>query len=539
MQKLFVIPQNRSPVQVYSVEDVNRLLATTGFSIPIGLVGDGVTDDSEAIQDALDLGGCIYLPKPTVAYRINAGLIMSNQATRLIGASMISTIILNYSTEATIKVTAQYCVVEHLALFGSVQASYGVGATTPYGVEFVAADYSVLNRVAILYHQYGIYNHGGGSSIEIYSPNIRHCTYDGLNSVTITGDEQNGNALMIYGGGFNLCGGAGIRWSAASLGLYGVRCEANIGPGLSIDSSASSITSKGVGVYGGYYEQNRGGQIEIHAGAGFYGGVISGVYLRWGLGGGASSRDSLIVGRGVGLIQLLEIQHNTYSLFPVDPTVTYWVNLGNRSTDSCTINTMQQPSLFTQYNTAKIVSFFTSADIDSSTKLRSIVGDETGTGLLVFSNNPQFNGLVSIGSVTSPGAATPLRTISDTNAAGGPEFFNQNAGTSVAGVVKAGLSSTNFLQLGACINGFAVASLSNRGFFQPTAALAGVTGYLATGQDFNVVINNVEQFRVGATTVAGETGLVIYDVNSGAMQRVKVGAAGTGPGGVGRALYLV
>lgn len=44
--------------------------------------------------------------------------------------------------------------------------------------------------------------------------------------------------------------------------------------------------------------------------------------------------------------------------------------------------------------------------------------------------------------------------------------------------------------------------------------------------------------RASFTSVAGETGLVIHDVNTGIMQRVLVGAAGTGPGGVGRALYL-
>lgn len=44
------------------------------------------------------------------------------------------------------------------------------------------------------------------------------------------------------------------------------------------------------------------------------------------------------------------------------------------------------------------------------------------------------------------------------------------------------------------------------------------------------------QFDGSAT--AGHTRFLVYDVDSGLLQRVKVGANGTGPGGVGRALYI-
>lgn len=40
------------------------------------------------------------------------------------------------------------------------------------------------------------------------------------------------------------------------------------------------------------------------------------------------------------------------------------------------------------------------------------------------------------------------------------------------------------------------------------------------------------------TATAGETRFLLYDVDTGALSRVKVGAAGSGPGGAGRALYL-
>lgn len=48
----------------------------------------------------------------------------------------------------------------------------------------------------------------------------------------------------------------------------------------------------------------------------------------------------------------------------------------------------------------------------------------------------------------------------------------------------------------------------------------------------------LEVVRFDYTATAGQTALSVYDVDTGLLQRVLVGAAGTGPGGVGRALYL-
>lgn len=46
------------------------------------------------------------------------------------------------------------------------------------------------------------------------------------------------------------------------------------------------------------------------------------------------------------------------------------------------------------------------------------------------------------------------------------------------------------------------------------------------------------QIQGDLDNTAGNTRLIVYDVDTGGMQRVRVGANGTGPGGSGRALYL-
>lgn len=57
-------------------------------------------------------------------------------------------------------------------------------------------------------------------------------------------------------------------------------------------------------------------------------------------------------------------------------------------------------------------------------------------------------------------------------------------------------------------------------------------------QSFNGGVSWVDSIQVDNTTTAGFTRLLVWDIDTNQLQRVKVGAAGTGPGGAGRALYL-
>lgn len=67
----------------------------------------------------------------------------------------------------------------------------------------------------------------------------------------------------------------------------------------------------------------------------------------------------------------------------------------------------------------------------------------------------------------------------------------------------------------------------------------GNTGIGWAGSDLlSLITGGSESGRLDVSDVAGETRFLLYDVDTALLQRVKVGANGTGPGGVGRALYI-
>jgi hypothetical protein len=76
------------------------------------------------------------------------------------------------------------------------------------------------------------------------------------------------------------------------------------------------------------------------------------------------------------------------------------------------------------------------------------------------------------------------------------------------------------------------------------AALIAATGITAmefnfpTGATYDFKVAGVNSFQVDGDSTAGNTRMLVYDVTGGALVRVKVGGAGTGPGGSGKALYI-
>lgn len=111
--------------------------------------------------------------------------------------------------------------------------------------------------------------------------------------------------------------------------------------------------------------------------------------------------------------------------------------------------------------------------------------------------------------------------------------------TACAGV----LTTIDVLDFGAVLGLGTTTRLGGGGYFY-----GGIGGFRGSaGSDYAGYVSilavkpdssSAEAIRGDIPATAGFTGLCVFDVDTGILQRVKVGAAGTGPGGVGRALYL-
>ena len=112
-----------------------------------GAVGDGVTDDTAAVQSAITAadaagGGIAFLPRGT--YLVSSSLVMTNDNTTLQGAGRSATVIKTVSDAPIIKwQTASNLCVRDLQLLGDGDS----GKTNQRGIEVTTADGGLIHNV--------------------------------------------------------------------------------------------------------------------------------------------------------------------------------------------------------------------------------------------------------------------------------------------------------------------------------------------------------------------------------------------------------
>ena len=231
------------------------VISVTAF----GAKGDGVTDDTAAIQSALDAaevsGLTLLIPDGT--YSTTAALTVGDN-TSIIGSGTISAVIPGAITRALI-VAGDNVVIDGITIDGN-KAAYSGSTEWKHGI-FISAGCStvtVRNVITKSNKGDGIYVEGGATP----------ATRITLENVTSTGNHRQGLTIsggrdvLVIGGSYTATSGtapqAGIDiepyfddYVLDAVTILNVDLSDNAGPGLQIGMEAASVCQRGVTVIGG------------------------------------------------------------------------------------------------------------------------------------------------------------------------------------------------------------------------------------------------------------------------------------------------
>ena len=222
-----------------------------------GALGDGVTDDTSAIQTALNLGGNWYFPEGT--YLVSSTLQLTKPATRLIGANMATSSIKYIGTgiclqSANPDISLLWCGIEHLQFLAP-------NITLGYVLNLQSMQFTNIKNVWI----HGSSNSGctginlaatWGVTEATYNT-IENCYIGGVfNGVTLL-DGANNNSLIntriqppiLNGSGVVLLGSSTGRVSCNTIFHCSFEYPGNISNGIIVGTGTN-----GTFLYGNRFE---------------------------------------------------------------------------------------------------------------------------------------------------------------------------------------------------------------------------------------------------------------------------------------------
>lgn len=301
-----------------------------------GAVGDGVTDDTNAIQNAIDyLGSDGTLEFPDGVYKVTSTLTLSGSGVWLQGS--LNSLIKRYGAFEIFNVTGSYNKISDMQLSGN-KVSYPYPAYARSAIVMVSGDFNIIvgcqvedgNSHGILFRTGGapqfnlvdgniVLNceevgiaHDGGTDNRIVNNHVSGCGFEGItldqNSYRCIVDGNRLNANCLNGG----VGGIGVDWTDLSVisnnvitdsgAINGITFQNNIGP------SNNNVIS------GNVFDGNPAYAIELktNTGGSCAGNVITGNMFR--------TAGSVKIDSGC---QDNVLSGNSYTAFPVVDTDSY------------------------------------------------------------------------------------------------------------------------------------------------------------------------------------------------------------------------
>jgi parallel beta-helix repeat protein len=217
--------------------------------LDFGAVGDGVTDDTLAIQAALNSGASVFLPSGT--YNISSALTISTNGQEFIGQGKGKSIIKQTATNKNgIIITGNNVYVGHLQVRDIVRSS---GSSEFSGVVWGAVDGTVIENVKVdTSDDSGIrcgYDLVGGVVVPSTNSKILNCEI--TNVVGQLGATGGGFGIEVIGAFDCICLGNDIE----GVGLHGIRISGSsrcMVANNQIDNWAELGGGEGVHVSGGF-----------------------------------------------------------------------------------------------------------------------------------------------------------------------------------------------------------------------------------------------------------------------------------------------
>lgn len=197
-----------------------------------GAVGDGVADDTAAIQAALDASKNVLFPAGT--YKISASLIFKNNhyihGDSKGGLAGISRIIVNGAIAAFKSGTQGVTAVSHVVLenltINNAAIGLGGGGVGSLGVDLTDVSFSTIRQCSFRYHDINIKL---GGTVAGYYNSILETEISSANTGIYFASA--GNSNKVFGG----------RVHSNTVGIYGVTCTDNY--------ISTSIESNETGIY--------------------------------------------------------------------------------------------------------------------------------------------------------------------------------------------------------------------------------------------------------------------------------------------------
>lgn len=215
-----------------------------------GAVGDGVADDTAAIQAALNASYGVYFPSGT--YLVSSTLTLRTRH-NLKGESAQSTTLQANTNITVLSATdKQRIVIEDLEIFG-----IGKATSTGSGIQLVNTPYCVFSRVYIIGFNRGVYMKAGGAAPSSnFSNTIRESTII-YNNFNIDCESESNNLTLIactFGGTGT---SYGVRFKDSNtLAIFGGDCEGVTSCCVYVDSAVPLVTGFGLVVSGVHFESN-------------------------------------------------------------------------------------------------------------------------------------------------------------------------------------------------------------------------------------------------------------------------------------------